>query len=221
MDAPDPQKPTPPILPYASRASAPAPAPPAGAPSALTPENLAQLAAARKLGAGLRRAVLVGKVDGWSIGTFGIITVLCSVGSVPGTILGAGMAILAFYQLRAADALRCLDHKAPANLARNQVLLGILIFAYGGWRLWQTYTDPAAFSTAMGSVDPDVAEMLKPYNELAQSLGIMLYAGVMAVAIIGCGLTAIYYYAQRRRITAYRTATPDWIVALQQTGVMI
>lgn len=229
MDVPRRQPPPPPVLPYASHAIPPAhvppPAPahvPGQAPSpspTLTPEQLAQLAAARKLGAGLRRAASIGRIDAWSTGIFGVITLVCSIGSIQGILLGAGMAVLAFYQLKAADRLKQLDDKAPELLARNQIILGILLFAYGAIRLMQVSHNPTPLDSA--AEDPQVAEMLAPYNDLVRSLLVTVYVGVMAVAVIGCGLTASYYYAQRKRIAAYRSSTPDWILALQQTGVAI
>lgn len=228
MDVPDKQSAsTPPVIPYASPTPPPGPlsGPFPGSAPALTLEHLAQLAEARKLGAGLHRAVTVGKVDGWTTGTFGIITLIFSVGSGMGSIsgiaLGAGMAIVAFYQLRAADALRRLDEKAPAALARNQVILGILLVAYGAFSLWQASVNPATLSSSMSGMDPETKEMLAPYDQLARSLAIAVYTGVIAAGIIGPGLTAAYYYAQRKRVAACLLATPQWILELQRTGVRI
>ncbi|GEM_PF-1167403 len=220
MDVPDKQPASPaPILPYAS------PSVPQGISPILTPEHLEQLAAARKLGGGLHRAVIVGKVDGWTIGIFGVITLIFSVGSgigsISGMVLGAGMAIIAFYQIRAADALRRLDEKAPAALARNQVILGILLVAYGAISLWQASVNPAMLSSSMGGMDPETKELLAPYDQLARSFAIAIYTGVIAAGIIGPALTAAYYHAQRKRVAACRLGTPPWILELQQAGVRI
>lgn len=227
MDVPSKQPAPHPVLPYASPATpqgiAPAHLSAHLSAPALTPEQLTQLATARKLGSGLRRAAIVGKIDAWTIGIFGVITLVGSIGSIHGMLLGVGMAVLAFFQLKAADRLKQLDDNAPALLARNQIILGILLFAYGGISLMLLRNNPAPLTAAVGAgaEDPEVAEMLAPYNDLVRSLLTTIYVGVMATAVIGCGLTAAYYYAQRKRIIAYRTSTPEWILALQQAGMMI
>lgn len=213
MDAPHQQSASPPpVLPYAS----PAPSAPV-----LTPEHLAQLVAARRLGTGLRRAVTIGKVDGWTTGIFGAITLLGSIGSLPGTLLGAGMVVLAVLQIRAADRLKQLDEAAPIALARNQIILGILLFAYGGISLVLSMRNPLSLASSAGAMAPELSQMIAGYEDLLRRLIITVYATVMAVAVLGPGLTAIYYYAQRKRILAYRSSTPQWILALQHAGVVI
>jgi len=203
-----------PTLPYAS------PTQGSTAP-VLTPEHMAQLAAARKVGGRLRRAVIFGKIDAWTTGVFGIITLVCSIGSINAMVLGAGMTVLAFLQLRAADRLLRLDPKAPAAMVRNQIILGALLFLYGAVALAMVMRNPTSLATSVGATDPEMAQMLAPYEALAQSLFIAVYAGVMAAAIIGPGLAAAYYWAQRKHIEAYRNATPQWIRDLQSAGVTL
>ena len=226
MDAPNqPIPPSPPVLPYASPAvgqgTARAPVTALVPAPVLTAEHLAEIAAARKLSAGLRRAVSVGQIDGWSIGIFGVITLLTSIGSMPGMVLGAGMTVLAIFQLKAAARLSMLDENAPRLLARNQIILGILLLLYGTISLVLVINDPAPLSSSAGSTDPEMAHMLAPYDEMASTLYMALYVGVMALAIIGPGLTALYYNRQRKRIIAYRAATPPWLLSLQEAGVRI
>ena len=194
---------------------------PSGSAPVLTPEHLLQLKEARKLSAGLRRATAVAKIDGWTTLTFGILTLLLSMGSISGTVLSIGLSLLGFYQIRCADALARLDDQAPWALARNQLLLGAILVAYGAWNLWQIHVNPAVLNSAIGNLDPDLADLLGPYDDLARSLYITLYAGVIAAGIIGPGLMASYYYAQRKRITACRLSTPQWIQDLQRAGVKV
>ena len=216
MDAQSPQnRPDPQAIPYASPAAVP------GAAPVLTAEHLAEIATARKLSAGLRRAVSVGQIDGWSIGVFGVITLLTSIGSMPGMVLGTGMAVLAFLQLKAAGRLSQLDEAAPGILARNQIILGTLLFLYGSISLWGAINNPAPLSSSSTEMGPEIAQMLAPYEEMAQVMYEALYVGVMALSIIGPGLTAMYYYRQGKHIAAYRLSTPPWLLSLQQAGVKL
>lgn len=216
MDAPSRQTPpNPQVIPYASPVAVP------GAAPALTAEHLAQITAARKLGARLSRAAGVAKFDGWTIGIFGAITLLSSIGSILGMVLGTGMAVLAFFQLKAADRLSQLDETAPGLLARNQIILGALLFIYGSISLWMAINNAAPLSSSSSEMGPEIAQMLAPYEKMAQVMYEAVYVGVMALAIVGPGLTALYYYRQRKNIAAYRSSTPAWLISLQQAGVKL
>ena len=63
----------------------------------------------------------------------------------------------------------------------------------------------------------DVAD----YDELIRWIVIAVYGTVMTIAIIGPGLTALYYYTRTRHIDAYIHQTPQWILDLQRAGMSV
>jgi hypothetical protein len=136
-------------------------------------------------------------------------------------VLGAGMLVLGVRQSRTARRLRQLDENAPSQLAQNQLLLGILLFLYGAVSLAMVIHSPVSLSSQVGGMDPEVGQMLADYDDLAQSMYMAVYVGVMALAIIVPGLTGLYYHRQRKRIVEYRTSTPAWILSLQNAGVTL
>ena len=195
-----------PSLPYAS------PVPPS-----LSPEQMAQLQVTRKNFAKVRRATTMALVDGWTTAIFGGLTTLLSLGSVPALVLGLGMVIIGYLQLRSTARLKRLDAGSLKQMAVHQIALGILLCAYGAYSLWQVKHNPPFIAARMVS-DPEMAEIVE---NLAQQLFVSLYVSLMVVALAGGGLMALYYYTRRKYVHAYRDQTPRWITDLQQAGMTI
>ena len=91
-----------------------------------------------------------------------------------------------------------------------------MIFLYGAFELAQSVRHPESIINT-GS-DSQAAQMLVPYQNLVQLVVIAFYATVMFVAILGPGLTAVYYYSRVKYIDAYLQQTPAWILELQRGG---
>jgi hypothetical protein len=207
-------------LPYAAISPPPIGDPPVA--GGLTQVQLAELARARIVGRKVGRATAVATVDGWTTGIFGGLSIILSFGSVPGILLGAGMAMIAWFQLRSAQALKQLDLEAPKRLARHQLVLGLLLFAYAAFSLWQGLTNPSLLSEATKS-DPQVAEILSSYgmDDLARTVYTAVYGSMMVIAVIGTGLAALYYSTRQKHVKAYHEATPQWILDLQRAGMKL
>ncbi len=81
----------------------------------MTPEQLRQLAEARRLAAKIRRAASYAYFDFWGIAVFAGLTLAGSLLSFswPGFLLGVVMAIVAYVEFHGARDLKLLDESAP------------------------------------------------------------------------------------------------------------
>src|SRR5947207_174238 len=95
----------------------PPPIPPTiPAASPLSPEHIRQMAEARNRGKKIRRAVTVALMDGWTMATFAVLTILMSLTSPSGLAVGAALGLIAMIELRGAGQLRRLQKGAARQL---------------------------------------------------------------------------------------------------------
>jgi len=185
-------------------------------PPPLTPDQLAQLTAARLAGRKIRRAVSVATFDGWTIAIFAALTFLCGLSSPATILLGLGMAVVSYVELTNAAKLRRVDPSAPRRLAFNQLALASMLILYALWSL-HTQSDNKELQSLIAS-EPAAAEMLKSLQPLVQRITVAIYASLIAVAILAQGGTALFYYTRTKHIQAYLAQTPPWILQLQKAG---
>ena len=185
-------------------------------PPQLTEAHLQQLAAARRAAKKLRRAAGVANFDGWTLAFFAGLTLLFGITSVDGWISGLVLAAMAFIELRGAARLRVLDPMAPRMLGLNQAALAGLIILYALWQIYQQSTGKSELAAAAAATDPQVAEMVGP---MVQQVTLVLYGGLIAVAICAQGGLALYYFTRARTLRLYREQTPQWILQMQESGV--
>ena len=81
-----------PVIPLAYQ-SPKAPAPVQAVQGGLTPEQLTELADARRRGTKIRRAISVAKFDAWTIAIFAGFTLMSAIFSWSGAVLGIGMVV--------------------------------------------------------------------------------------------------------------------------------
>jgi len=184
----------------------------------LAPEQLRDLADARKRSKPIRSAITVAKFDGITVALFGGLTFLSvAFGSIWGLILGAGMCTIAYIELQGAQRLRRLDVTAPKTLALNQVCLGLLLLSYA---IYSIFTAGASIDATLKEAGPDVTNMFgNDIKSLTQLITFLVYGTLAAVAIFGQGGTALYYLSRRKYIEAYLAQTPPWIIQAQQAGM--
>jgi hypothetical protein len=101
-------------------------------------------------------------------------------------------------------------------LAFNQIAFGVLLFAYAATRLWTSGSSPSSLTD-----DPQLQAMLVPFKDLEKLIYSIVYTTMMAAAVIGPGLTALYYWGRTRHVQRYLTQTPKWIIELQQAGMSL
>jgi hypothetical protein len=201
-------------------AAPPATAPPAPAAPPISDEHLRQLAASHAATKKIRRAITVARTDGWSLAFFAALTVLFGLTSVSSLLIGAGLGIIATVELYGAARLRKLDPRITHVLGYNQVALGCLLAAYALWRIYQETTGAGAFADYAAST-PDVAELLKPYEDVIRELSMWVYGGLIAVAVFAQGGLALYYFTRKKYVEAYLSQTPEWVVAVQKAGSLV
>lgn len=183
-------------------------------------ENLRQLAAARTASRKLRRAVSVANFDGWTIATFGALTIGFGFGDMSNIVLGLVLGAIAFVELRSAAQLKRLKVEATRTLALNQLAFAMLLIIYAVWRLYVT-SRPGAFTSELGLNDPQVASMLGSVDDLTRLIMRVVYGGLIAVAVFAQGGLAWYYHTRTRYLRTYLAETPGWILTLQEQGVSL
>jgi len=186
----------------------------------MSEEHLRQLAWARQVGRKVNRAVRVARFDAWTIAIFAVLTFLFGITDPPSAALGLVMGVVAFVEFRGCARLRALDPRAARILGINQLVLAAALIAYALWRLHVEMSGPGPFAEYK-TVDPAVADMLKPYEGLVLQVTKLVYLGIIAIALGAQGGMAVYYFTRRKHIDAYRAQVPSWILDLQRAGVTI
>jgi hypothetical protein len=181
----------------------------------LTEENLKQLQEARVRLRHISRAVAIAKMDGWTIGIFGGLTLFGGVVSwdIIGIIFGAGLCFMSYFELKGAKRLKKLDPDAVKLLGVNQISLGSLLVMYGAWMMMLTLTGHSELGGLLGT-SPEASKFVKV-------IGIGVYGTVMGIGISVQGSMALYYFSRRKFIEAYVKQTPFWIVNMQKVGLSI
>jgi hypothetical protein len=169
----------------------------------------------------VRKASGYARMSGWMTLLAGALSVLFSIGSLPGMILGLALAGFGMRELGLARRLDRLDGSAPGWLALNQLMLGAVL---AGYAVFKVVTYDSTDSIIAGSLasDPTIAsspelagtmEQLKQFEYL-MSMGI---AGVLiVVAVIVQGGTAVYYTTKRKRVNELRTHCPEWVLCVHE-----
>jgi hypothetical protein len=185
-----------------------------------TREHLEQIAAAKQLSTKIRRAIAVSAFSAWTTAIFGVLTFLSSLpfASIIGAALGAGMIVCAYIEFQAGGELKRLDPRAPKKLAVNQLAFGAMLFLYGAYSLWTRLHQPL---DPMLTSTPELAEYQDLIGDMSRLIFTCLYGSVMLVAIIGPGLTALYYFSRKKHLQAYLANTPQWILDLQRAGMQL
>jgi hypothetical protein len=188
--------------------------------TAPSPQHLEQIAAAKKRGKPITRCVSVATGSAWTIALFGALTVVTSIGSLVGMLLGAGMCVLSHFEFKGAREIKRLDAGAPKRLARNQLILGAAILLYSGVSLFSSLTQPSELERELGK-EAAGSSMVGSIGEMEKTAYIALYGTMIVAAILGCGGTALYYARRKQYIEAYLRETPQWIIELQKAGMSV
>jgi hypothetical protein len=186
-----------------------------------TPAHLEQIAAAKRTGGKIRQGVIVARISAWTTLIFAIGTLLTSLTSLVGLVLGIGMAIVSIVEFKGGTALRCLDRAAPRRLMINQIAFGCMLFLYAAICLWTSRNSPSLLARHPELNDPQLREMLAPFQDLERTIYTAVYGAMMVAAIIGPGLAAWFYSTRTKHVDRYLRETPKWIIELQQAGMSL
>ena len=174
------------------------------------------LAQARTAAKRIRRVVSTASLSGWSMVIFGGLTMACFVfGGLSSIVIGGVLVAIGANELRGGALVRRFDPRGARVLGWNQIVLGVLIVAYAGWKLLNTTKgsplDAHGGSTGYASIDDMIVTM-------SSTITVALYVIVAGVGIVVPGLTSLYYFSRGRTIREYVERTPPWIVETLRTA---
>ena len=203
-------------LPYAQPPQVPPP------PPQISPEHLQQLQNAKRGMGKIRRAISTATFDGWTLAVFGLMTFVFGMGDVVAVALGAGLMAIGAIELYAARRLRRLEPPAVGILVWNQIVLGSVLMGYAIWRVFDALHNPANSALAAEAAAAGLtASDLQGVVGLEQSITLLVYYSLMAIAIFGQGGLALFYFTRRKHLLAYLAQTPPWITQMQKAGMGI
>lgn len=168
----------------------------------------AELEAARAALKPVDRAARWATMTLWTVGGFGILTVLWGlVSGGGGVVVGAALVAVAWNERRGRDRLRSLDPEGARILGWNQVVLGAVITAYllAVIVRARTITDPSMQELeALVGLDPD----------LVADLTTLVYGATIVIVDVVQVFTARFHFARRAMVEAFRRDTPAWVTEL-------
>jgi len=206
-----------------------APPPAAASAGPLTAEHMQQLAAADIRAGKLRKAAGVAKFNGYTIAVFSVFSLMWGLGELAidgfnlgkldwvSFIIGAGLGVLAWNELRGRKLLTRFDPRATRLLGLNQVALLGLIVAYAAWMLYQTATGQTELDQAIRQHGLGASDIAVSVIALAKLLTELVYESLIGLTIIFQGLNAVYYFTRAKLLRSYVAETPAWVIELQRT----
>lgn len=177
----------------------------------LTAEQKQALEDAKARATQFAGAARVAAFNGWTFGFFAVVSILFGLFSLPGMLVGVGLAVVTRNEFAGRKRVLAFDAAGFELLWRNQVGLMTLIVAYCVWSMYRAVSFP----------DPALAELNEllgeGMDELMQSLTLGLYATVIVATVIFQGLNARYYFVRIARLQEYLRETPDWVLDVQRS----
>ena len=159
----------------------------------------------------------VASISGWSLAIFAGLTLLGGLFDRSALFLGAGLGLAGYFELSGARELRRLNPRAPARLAKNQLLLGAIIASYAGYQIVTSLLGRGP----LASDDPQVAQILGSFDSLARTLSASFYGAVAVIGLSVCGFTAYYYASRRKHLDRFIQSAPAWIIDLRRKGISV
>lgn len=189
----------------------------------LSQEQMAQIGEARMNASQILRAAQIAHREFVGLVLMGVLTAMfaCYGGiSISSLIMGLWMIVGGVIEHLGEQRIRRLDPNVFTTLSRNQLLLGIMFVVISGW--WM-------LTIAMGS-DKDLAATSGTLSNLGIAakqmmpmVKLMLYGAYASVGIFGIvwqGYLAWYYRRRHWQLMQYIQETPQWIIDMQQSGIL-
>jgi multisubunit Na+/H+ antiporter MnhE subunit len=177
----------------------------------LTPEQKQAIGDAKAREASFAGAAKVAAFNGWTFGFFAAISILFGLFSIPGFLVGVGLAAVTRNEFVGRKRLLAYDPEGLELLWRNQIGLMALIVAYCAWSLYRAVAFP----------DPGLADMTEIIGQegvaLMQELTAGAYVAVIVLTVLFQGLNARYYFVRIARLREYLRDTPSWVLDLQRS----
>jgi len=175
------------------------------------------LAFAAELHRPLARAAKVAHGNGGWLMLFGGIGILLGFMGPDWTslLLGAAVAAVGFLERRAAERLRRADPDAPQLLARNELVLMVVLVGFGVLLLTLLRSSGEDLEKAVGGSMPGI-DLKDISNAMTNAVG----ATTIAVALLYQGGMARYFLKKRRDVERFLAEVPEWAreVVMQMAG---
>jgi hypothetical protein len=178
--------------------------------SPLSAEEEAAFTAARRASERFLGAARLAGLNGRGFAVFAVLSLLGGFVDPLNFAVGAGLGLVAWFELRGRDRLLALDPSGLEMLWRNQlgVLAGSVLYC-----LWSMFV-------AIRHPSPEMVEVLALLDggeEMLRQMTMSVYGSVILVCFLYQGLSARYYLRRLAWMRAYLAETPAWIVDLQRT----
>ena len=144
----------------------------------------------------MRGAAKVARFNGWALGGCAALSLLTGLSSLPVGVVGLGLVVVAWNELRGRKMLLRLDRRGPRLLGRNQLGLMALVVAYSLWSIYLGLTGPTELTVLLEQLEPTFG----PLGHLQGTLTLALYGGVILLSVIFQGLNALYYFTRAEHV---------------------
>lgn len=186
---------------------------PAGALPAIAVEQLRAVAEARRRLRPVSRAAVVSTISGWTLAVFAAIALISGLFDLPSLLLGLGMSVSAWVELRGSRGLRTFDLAAPRRLAWNQVAVAAIVIAYAAWGIGIALFGPGPYDDQMRGGGA-VAEAFEPFDRMTRSLTAAFYGLVIVLTLGVQAGSTLYHFTRRGHLAAFLRDTDPSIVEM-------
>lgn len=175
----------------------------------LSSEQMRALADGMERARKILRAGRVAAITGWSLVGFGALSILVSLLSPEGVLVGGALLGVGWNELEGRKTLFCFDPSGARRLARNQLWLLAVILLYCGWAIYRnqsrTIAEVAELESLMGLGEDFIADALTVF-----------YTLVMAVAAAVQWAMYRFHRSRVALVRSYLEETPPWVVEVQE-----
>lgn len=176
----------------------------------LGPEQRQALDEGRKHAASFSGAAKVAGFNGWTLGVFAALSIAFGLRSLPGFLVGVGLALVARNELVGRKRILDFDPAGFRLLWKNQIALSAIVVAYC---LWARHVAATAPNAALDELDAAVGEGV---SSLVRTILVAAFTVAIGATVVVQGLNALYYFVRIRRLESYLGETPGWVVELQR-----
>lgn len=169
----------------------------------------------------IERAARYASFSGWSTLLAGAFSMPFALRNPPMLLFCIMVAAIGTRELSLHRRLLSLETRAPRLMAINQLCLGGTLIAYAVYMLasapGEGVVASAMASDPMLQSTPELGGMLDDLTRLERLATAMLYVGMIVVAMVVQGGTALYYGLKGGRLRKLHKLTPCWAVRVYQT----
>lgn len=193
----------------------------ADATNPLSDAHFEQLRLARKRVKPIEKAARYAQLSGWTTLLAGALSLPFAFGNIPMMVFSLVIAGIGTHELTLRRSLIQLDLRAPKKLALNQLILGGALMVYAVFMLVsspsKTIVESAMEADPMMQSVPELSGMMDDLIQLEQVATAMMYVGMILMAVLVQGATALYYMLKGKKLKAMHRHTPGWVIRIYQT----